>query len=80
MPFKKEPRFLIRRSIGIRWAYLNADGKETVAPIGFGENWSDGEPATYPMRRALNIRDSANLGVGRDACYEVVPNIGSYNA
>jgi hypothetical protein len=80
MPFEKEPRYWVRRSIGIRFAYLNCMGTETISPVGYGEQWSNGGPRLFTHRQAIRARDAANLNVDRDARYEVKLAEGSYNS
>ena len=79
MTFIRDERYWIRRSVGVRFAYLNSKNQETIAPVGFGENWTNGQPAAYPLRKALKLRDRVNSTVDRDAHYDVAAAGDSYN-
>lgn len=80
MSFEREPRYWIRRSIGTRYAYINLAGQETIAPVAFGEPWSNGQPATYTLHQANQVLAKANAGVDRDAEYHRAPVGDTYNA
>ncbi|MBL8002860.1 MAG: hypothetical protein JNL05_12965 [Flavobacteriales bacterium] len=79
MTFQREPRYWVRRSIGTRWAYLNNKGQETIAPRAFGEDWTNGSPATYTLHQANKARDRVNATVDRDSLYTITPATGGWN-
>lgn len=63
MTFQREPRYWVRRRHqDNRYAYLNDNGQETIAPIRFGEQWSNGLPHSFTYHQARLAQNKANDG------------------
>lgn len=80
MGFQKEPRYWVRRRIGTRYAYLNKNGQETIAPVLFGEQWSNGEPGLFTLNQALKARFAANADLPVGEHFEYLLTANSYNS
>lgn len=78
MTFKRQPRYWVRAYSSNAFVYLNGKGEQTSPPKKFGDVWTNGEPGTWTLDRAMDECHKANIS-GLGPAFRFDPVGDSYN-